>query len=262
MRNIGIIGVGHMGSALLTGWLRAGFSQAQTLFISGGKSAKAKDLAQQTGCHFCKDNADLVQRSDIIVLAVSPAILPQVLASIKTEITSDKLLISVAASYTLADIQKNLPDGHTAFARAIPNIPAAICQGMTAIAANEQMNAEDRGQLEGVFQAIGKIAWVEESKLNIASTVAGCSPAYVAVFIEAMADAGVKAGLNREQAYLLSEQAVLGAAATLLEKKMLPAELKDGVASPGGTTIRGVAALEQYGLRNAVMQAVAASAGK
>lgn len=259
MNNLGIIGVGHLGSALLQGLLKSQYLQPQNIFISGGSSDKTQQLAAALNCHFCPTNKDVVEKADIIILAVIPRILPQILDEIKPYITANQLIISVAASFTLEQIYQHLPS-QIAVARAIPNIPSEVCQGMTAISIAQQLNAAQREQVKQLFLAIGKIAIVEEKKLEICGTVAGCSPAYVALFIEALADAGVIGGLSREEAYLLSKQAVLGAASVLLAEDMLPTELKDRVSSPGGTTIRGVAALEKFGLRNAVIEAVKASA--
>lgn len=253
------MGVGHLGSALLQGLLKSQYIQPQSLFISGGKSTKAQKLATKHQCHFCDNNRQLVETADVIILAVIPRILPEILKDIAPYLTADKIIISVAASFTLEQLYQYIPP-HITVTRAIPNIPSEVCQGMTAISLSSQITDEQLAIVKQLFLAIGQIAIVEEQKLEISSTVAGCSPAYVALFIEALADAGVIGGLSREEAYLLSKQAVLGAASVLLEQDMLPAELKDRVSSQGGTTIRGVAALEKFGLRNAVIEAVKASA--
>ncbi|WP_392558433.1 pyrroline-5-carboxylate reductase [Orbus mooreae] len=259
MKNIGIIGVGHLGSALLQGLLKSKQTQPANIFISGGSSGKAQKLAAQLHCNFCTNNKELIEKSDVIILAVIPRILPTILDEIAKDFTENKIIISVAASFSLAQIYEHIPQ-HISVIRAIPNIPSEVCQGMTAISVAAQVTDEQLTTVKQLFLAIGQIAIVEEKKLEISSTVAGCSPAYVALFIEALADAGVIGGLSRDEAYLLSKQAVLGAASVLLEQNMLPAELKDRVSSPGGTTIRGVAALEKNGLRNAVIEAVKASA--
>lgn len=256
---IGIIGVGHLGSAILQGLITSQYVDAQDILVSGGKSGRAKQIAAQFDCHFCINNRELVQQVDVIILAVIPQILPRILEEISSAISQDQIIISTAASFTLAQIVNSLPL-NVAVIRAIPNIPSKVCQGMTAISAANNVSLKQLESVKQLFSAIGKIAIVEENKLDISSTVTGCSPAYVALFIEALADAGVYAGLSREEAYLMSKQAVLGAASVLLEHNMLPAELKDGVCSPGGTTIRGIAQLEKFGLRNAVIEAVKASA--
>ncbi|WP_392564812.1 pyrroline-5-carboxylate reductase [Orbus wheelerorum] len=259
MKQVGIIGVGHLGSALISGLLKSQYLDPKNLFISGGSSDRAQKLALQLNCHFCADNSELASKADILILAVIPQILPEVLEQVKPAIKDDTIIISVASSFTLAQFYQYLPK-HAAIVRAIPNIPSAICQGMTAITPSPSIKSLQLEQVKQLFLAIGKIALIEEKKLEISGTVAGCSPAYVALFIEALADAGVLAGLSRDEAYLFSKQAVLGAASILLEQDMLPAQLKDAVCSPGGTTIRGVAQLEKFGLRNAVIEAVKASA--
>ncbi|WP_392561027.1 pyrroline-5-carboxylate reductase [Orbus sturtevantii] len=259
MKQIGIIGVGHLGSALISGLLKSQYLEPNNLFISGGASNKAQKLAQQLDCHFCADNSELASKVDILILAVIPQILPNVLEQVKLSIKADTIIISVASSFTLEQFYQHLPP-HTPIVRAIPNIPSSVCQGMTAITPSAQVKSAQLELVKQLFLAIGKIILIEEKKLEISGTVAGCSPAYVALFTEALADAGVLAGLSRDEAYLLSKQAVLGAASVLLEQDMLPAQLKDSVSSPGGTTIRGIAQLEKFGLRNAVIEAVKASA--
>lgn len=259
MAKIGIIGVGHLGSALINGLLKSRYIDAGNLFVSGGSSDKAKKMALQLGCHFCETNTEVVSQSDILILAVIPKILPDILQQIKSHIKQEHTVISVASSFTLSEFYQYLPQD-LAIVRAIPNIPSAVCQGMTAITTSSNIAPQQLALVKGLFSAIGKIAFVEENKLEISGTVAGCSPAYVALFIEALSDAGVLAGLSRDEAYLFSKQAVLGAASVLLDQDMLPAQLKDSVSSPGGTTIRGVAQLEKYGFRNAVIEAIKASA--
>lgn len=259
MKRIGIIGVGHLGSAVLQGLITSQYVPVQNILISGGKTDKAQCLAKQLGCQFCSSNQAVAQQADIIILAVIPRILPAVLEEIKPYLNNNHIIISTAASFTLAQMSQIITNNF-AIIRAIPNIPSKVCQGMTSISAASQVNHEQLAIVKQLFMAIGKIAIVDETKLDISSTIAGCSPAYVALFIEALADAGVLAGLSREESYLMSKQAVLGSASLLLSQSMLPAELKDGVCSPGGTTIRGIAQLEKYGLRNAIIEAVKASA--
>lgn len=266
MKKIGMIGVGHMGRALLEGLLdkgltQPGFIEPKNMFISGGSSDKARKLAESTGCHFCKTNVDLAKQCDVVILAVSPAVLPHVLDEIKSSVQENALVISLAASFNITRIQEVLGKS-VAIARAIPNIPVSVCQGVTSISVAPGIDESHTQRLTQLFESVGKVLFIEEKKLDTAIAISGCSPAFAALFIEAMADAGVYAGLSREEAYLLSEQAVLGTAATLLKKKMLPAEFKDMVCTPGGITIKGIAALEAHGLRNAVIEAVKVSAGK
>lgn len=259
MKQLGIIGVGHLGSSLLKGLIHSGKIAAKDIIISGGKSGKTQQLSQQLGCQFCHTNSELARKSDIIILAVIPSILPRVLDEINADLNDDTIIISTAASFTLAQIYQHV-EPQIAVIRAIANIPSTICQGMTAITPAKQVSPSQLNHVTSLFELVGKIALVDESKLDISSTVTGCSPAYIALFIEALADAGVLAGLSREESYFMSKQAVLGSASLLLEQNMLPADLKDRVCSPGGTTIRGIAALEKWGLRHAVIEAVKASA--
>lgn len=261
MAKIGIIGTGHMGAALLKGLLRSGFATPSITWLSGGTSGNTQRLATQLQCQFVASNAFTALNAEILILAVVPQIMPQVLGEIREHVSPETLVISVASSFTLTALQQILPAGK-GIVRAIPNMPVAIGAGVTAMSATAQTSDEGRSLAQHLFEAVGKTVWVDESKLEIASTVSGCSPAFVAMFIEALADAGVYYGLSRNEAYLLCEQATMGAAQMLLQEQLLPAALKDSVASPGGTTIAGITALEQFGLRNAVIQAVKAIGGE
>lgn len=260
MKKVGIIGAGHMAGALLKGLLSANFVDTDHVMISGGKSGKAQSLAQELDCKFTNSNREIVKNSDILILGVIPKIIPQVLNEIKDDIRPDQLLISLAASFSYDDFYGILPDT-TAIVRAIPNLPVAVKAGVTSLAWHPHLSAEQVKTVKMLFEAVGAVIDVEEGKLNVASALSGCSPAFFAMFIEAMADAGVMYGLNRKDAYFLAEQAALGTAKSLLDSGQIPAILKDDVASAGGVTIKGIAALEEYGMRNAVIQAIKASTG-
>ena len=223
-------------------------------------SRKAAALAEELGCTYTSDNAVVAQNCTTLILGVTPKILPQVLNQIKRYITSEHLLISLAASFTYADFYKILP-ADTQVVIGVPNLPVEYNAGITTLAHNHILTDANQKQTHQLFKAVGATTQVDESKLNISTVLAGCSPAFYAVFIEALADAGVLYGLTRNEAYLLAKQAALGSARMLLDGHMQPATLKDNVASPGGITIKGLAALEEHGLRNSVIQAVKKSSG-
>lgn len=260
MNTLGIIGVGHMGGALLHGLLKAKYVAPSQVIISGGASRKAALLAEELGCTYTADNAVVAQNCETLILGVIPKILPQVLNDIKNYLTSDQLLISLAASFSYADFYKILP-ASTQLAIGVPNLPVAVNAGITAIAHNHILTDENNKKVTKLFKSVGITTQVDETKLGISTIISGCSPAFYAMFIEALADAGVMYGLTRNEAYLQAKQAALGSAQMLLQGNMMPAALKDNVASPGGVTIQGIAALEEHGLRNAVMQAVKKAKG-
>lgn len=258
MEKIGIIGTGHMGKALLKGLIRSRYAMPRQFILSGGKSGKTQELANKLKCIYASSNTEVAKKCNHIILAVTPQVLPHVLKEIAASISKDTLLISLAASFTIADLEAHLP-AKTQIIRALPNIPVDVCAGMTALCASSSIKRSSLNAIRHMFESVGKTLFVEENKLPISSIVAGCSPAFTALFIEALADAGVMYGLSRDEAYLIAKQAALGTAQSLLEQEIHPAEFKDMVASPGGITIRGIAALEQNGLRNAVIQAVKAA---
>lgn len=255
LSHTGFIGVGHMGGALLRGLLKAGSIKPEDTYISGGTSDRARRLAEELGVRFCRSNAEVAKNSDRLILGILPSIMKEVLLEIRESVSPDTEVISLAASFPLSDLQRTL-GADAKLARALPNLPVAVCSGMTAVSFSPSLKEAERSGIRSLFESVGRAAELSEDKLAIASAISGCSPAFVAVFAEAMADAGVYYGLSRKEAYLFSEQAISGTTSAILSEGILPAEFKDRVASPGGTTIKGLAALEQYGFRNAVIQAI------
>lgn len=256
---IGIIGAGQMGGALLKGLIESGFSAPDSVYVSGGRGGTAALLQKELHFNLCQSNSEVAEKADILILAVTPQIMPTVLNEIKDAIVPGTLLISLAAGMVFNEYTKLLNE-KIKLVRAIPNTPVSIQAGMTALSYNEQIGSSERDKVETLFQAVGEVIEVSETQLNSAGTVSGCSPAFIAIFIEALADGGVLNGLSRKQAYLLAEQAVLGTAKLALLSGDHPGLLKDDVCSPGGSTIKGVVALEQFGFRNAVIQAIDAAA--
>jgi pyrroline-5-carboxylate reductase len=190
-----------------------------------------------------------------VVLAVKPQVVGPVLAEIAPVVTGRHLLISVAAGVATATIRTGL--GKDArIVRVIPNTPALVLQGATAIARGPGLRPEDLKVAEDIFGAVGRVVVLDEGQLDAATGVSGSGPAYVAIVVESLADGGVRMGLDRATAMTLAAQTVLGAATLLLETGMHPGSLKDMVASPGGTTIAGIAALEEGGVRAAFIRAV------
>lgn len=257
MKKIGLIGAGQMGGALLKGLLAANYILPEEIIVSGGKSGTAKALQEEL--HFVLGQTNVeVAHSDMVILAVTPKIMPSVLTEIKDAISKETLIISLAASMELKEYQDILGSDKK-IVRAIPNTPVSIKAGMTAITFGENLTEMECELVNGLFQSVGETVVLAETKINSASTLSGCSPAFIAIFIEALADAGVLNGLSREEAYLLAEQSLIGTAKMALLSGKHPGAIKDDVCSPGGTTIQGVVTLEEYGFRNAVIKAINAS---
>jgi pyrroline-5-carboxylate reductase len=255
---LGFIGAGAMGGAIIRGLLaRGGVARENLIFYDPDPASQAK--MEKLGVEAALDNAE-VMHAQVVVLAVKPQLLGPVLAGIKDFARPQHLLISIAAGVTLATLEAALPESR--IIRAMPNTPALVAAGMTALAPGSRATPEDTALALALFQAVGQAAVVEERLMDAVTGLSGSGPAFVALFIEALADGGVKAGLPRLLAHNMAVQTVLGAAKLCQEEDLHPAKLKDLVASPGGTTIEGVHVLENGGFRGLVMSAVTAAAAR
>ena len=238
MAQFGFIGMGNMGYAMLNGVLGE-FAPGQIIFTTPHKE-KCEKISAQTGVKYAESNAECANNAKYIILAVKPQMYDAVLKNIENVITPEKVIISIAPGITIDSIKGKL-GGSVRVVRAMPNTPALVGEGMTGISYNkEEFTIEERDTIEQFFQSFG---------------ASGSSPAYAYMFIEALADSVVKYGIPRQDAYKLAAQTLLGSAKMVLQTGEHPGKLKDNVCSPAGTTIQGVAALEEYGFRNAVIKA-------
>lgn len=257
-RTIGFIGAGNMAEAMIRGLLEAKLVTADQVVASDIVEAKRQQVHLRYGIQIVTEARDAGLKASILVLAVKPQDMEAALQGIAPSVDHTKTVISVAAGITMAFIADRLPV-KTRIVRAMPNAPALVLAGVAGIAKGEHATAEDLQIAEAIFAAVGKAVVVEEKHLDAVTGLSGSGPAYVFLFIEALADAGVQVGLARDVAGLLAAQTVLGAAKMVLESGRHPAELKDMVASPGGTTIAGLYALERGGLRGTLIEAVEAA---
>jgi pyrroline-5-carboxylate reductase len=257
-RTIGFIGAGNMAEAMIRGLLEAKLATADQLIASDIIEAKRQQIHVRYGIQTVTDGGDVAAKASILVLAVKPQDMEAALKGLAASVDQTKTIISVAAGITIAFIAERLP-AKTRIIRAMPNTPALVLAGAAGIAKGEHATAADVQLAGAIFAAVGKAVVVEEKHLDAVTGLSGSGPAYAFLFIEALADAGVQVGLARDVAGLLAAQTVLGAAKMVLESGRHPAELKDMVASPGGTTIAGLYALELGGLRGIVMEAVEAA---
>ena len=249
---LGFIGAGAMGGALLRGLLSAGRVKKEELVFCDPDPKRQQEM-EKLGIEAALDNAE-VMHSPVVVLAVKPQILRKVLDEIKDFIRPWHLVISIAAGVPLTVLEEALPDGRVI--RAMPNAPLMVQAGMTALAPGSRATPEDLDLALDLFRAVGRAEVVQESLLDAVTALSGSGPAFVAVFLEALADGAVKMGLPRVLAMEFAAQTVLGTALLLLEKNLHPGLLKDLVTSPGGTTIHGLHALEQGAFRAAVISAI------
>lgn len=261
---IGFVGGGAMAEALLAGLVAAGVPPS-SLRVAEPLEARRQHLATRFGVPAFAHNAEAVNGSDVVVVAVKPGLVGSVLEALAAAAgpaARDALWISIAAGIPLRRLTGALPEG-ARIVRAMPNTPALVRAGATALAAGETCTASDRARARALFETVG-IVWEapNEGLLDAVTGLSGSGPAYAFVFLEALSDAGVRVGLPREAAALLACQTVLGAARLVLETGQDPAQLKDQVTSPGGTTIAGLDRLEAGGLRAAVYEAVAAATAR
>jgi pyrroline-5-carboxylate reductase len=255
---LGLIGVGNMGGAIIRGLVGGGHLPRENLIFYDPDPARQAQMTD-LGVAAALDNAAVMQ-AKVVVLAVKPQILPAVLAEIKEFARPGHLIISIAAGVPLKILEAALPSSRVI--RVMPNAPTLVGAGMAALAPGRGASPDDLAVALELFQAVGEAVIVEERLMDAVTGLSGSGPAFVAVFIEALTDGGVKMGLPRTLAQTMAIQTILGAARLCQEKKLHPALLKDLVTSPGGTTIAGLHALESSGFRGAVMDAVSTAAAR
>ncbi len=255
-KKIGFIGSGNMGEALVSGLVLSKATKPENIICSDIDPELLAAVKKKYGVNTTCDNLEVIRQSDIIVYATKPQILGMVLKETAPALDTSKLIISIAAGVPLAAIAIGLKK-KLRLIRAMPNICAFVKESATAIAAGEYVLENDVDQARAIFNSVGKTVFIHENVLMDAFTgLSGSGPAYIFTIVDAMADAGVKMGLSRKDALFLSTQTVLGSARLLLESKEHPGQLKDRVASPGGTAIAGIHTLEQGGLRTTMINAV------
>lgn len=255
-KKIGFIGTGNMGSAMIGGMINNKTVTEEKIFVSDRSEDSLKHIQSAwSGVHCTTDNRTTVKKSDIIILAVKPHIYSAVIEEIRDMVDSSKIIVTIAAGITIEQME-NLFRKDVKIIRTMPNTPALVGEGVTAYCCNSRISVDEEMQILPVFQSFGIVEKIEEKDFHAVIAVSGSSPAYVFMFIEAMADAAVLQGLPRMQAYRMASQAVLGAAKMVRETGRHPGELKDAVCSPGGTTIVAVATLEAEGMRSAVIKAM------
>ncbi len=253
-KTIGFIGGGNMASAIIGGILKAGLVPKSQIIATAKTEQTRRSLQERFGIRTASSNPEAAKAADILFLAVKPHLFPEIIGELTGCIRPDTLLVSIAAGQSIATIEK-LFRKDVRLIRAMPNTPALVGEAMSALSPNRFVSEEELTETVAIFESFGACEVVPEAMMDTVIGVSGSSPAYVYLFIEAMADAAVADGMPRTMAYKFAAQSVLGAAKMVLETGTHPGALKDAVCSPGGTTIEAVAALEEQGLRNAVIKA-------
>ncbi|WP_455822801.1 pyrroline-5-carboxylate reductase [Clostridium butyricum] len=255
IKKVGFIGCGNMGSSMVGGLIKSGFLKSEEIIVSTKTEASSKKLRDEFKVATTLDSKIVAKESETIILAVKPNMYKSVVEEIKSELTEDKLIITIAAGISIENMEEWLGDD-LKIIRTMPNTPALVGQAMSAVCPNKNVSEEELKYCINIFESFGECEVLEEKYFDGFIAVAGSSPAYVFMFIEAMADGAVKLGIPRAKAYKMAAQSVLGSAKMVLETGKHPGELKDMVCSPAGTTIDAVVELEKLGFRNSVIQAM------
>jgi pyrroline-5-carboxylate reductase len=254
-RRLAVLGAGKIGETLIAGLLEAGATVPENVTVTAGHSPRLEYLRDRYGVAGTLANARAAEAADVVVLSVKPQTVPAVLAEIGEVLETRQLLISVAASVTTAQIEKDLRAA-VPVVRAMPNTPCLIKKGMTGLSAGRSAEPEHLELATAIFSAVGRTAVVDEKHMDAITGLSASGPAYIYVVIESLAEAGVKVGLPRDVATLLAAQTVVGAGSMVLETSEHPAKLKDAVTTPAGCTVDGLLELEDGGLRVTLIKAV------
>ena len=252
---IGFIGAGNMGQAIVGGIVKARLVPSENIIMSDLYEPSLERAKNNYNIEVTTNNKLVAEKSDILILAVKPNLYSIVINEIKNLVKEEVIIVTIAAGKSIDSTEKSFGK-ELKVIRTMPNTPALVGEGMTAVCPNKLITDEDLEEVSKLLSSFSKIEVVSESLIDAVTSVSGSSPAYVYMFIEAMADAAVREGISREKAYKLAAQSVLGSAKMVLETGEHPAKLKDNVCSPGGTTIEAVLELEETGFRSSVMSAM------
>ena len=256
---LGFIGCGNMAGAMMKGIIENHIFKPDEIIGSDLFAPGRERLKEQYGIHVTDDNKEVVEKSEVVILSIKPQFYESVIEEIKSLVRPEQLIVTIAPGKTLEWLGEQFGDT-VKIIRTMPNTPAMVGEGMTGVTPNKNVTKEELDYVCQILQGFGKTEVITENLMDVVVAVSGSSPAYIFIFIEAMADAAVKEGMPRNQAYKFAAQAVLGSAKMILQTGEHPGVLKDMVCSPGGTTIEAVRVLEERGLRSAVFEAMEACA--
>ena len=257
---LGFIGCGNMAQAMIAGILDHNVMPKEALAASGPTPSKMEKAKEKFGIMTTTNNREAA-KAEIVVLSVKPQMYHEVIHEIRDDISKSQLIVTIAAGVTMAQVERQFGK-EVKIIRVMPNTPALVGEGMSGMCCNEYVEEEELERVRRICESCGKVEIVTEDLIDAVVGVSGSSPAYVYMFIEALADAAVMQGIPRNKAYTFAAQSVLGSAKMVLETGEHPGALKDAVCSPAGTTIEAVRVLEEKGMRSAVIEAVAAASEK
>lgn len=262
MKKVGFIGAGNMATAMMGGMIRSSILSPDDIIMSDISQAQLDKVRKEYGVSITHSNVEVVQNTEVFLLAVKPQYYSEVIAEIREYVSENQLIITIAPGQTLASLAERFGSDTAKIIRTMPNTPAMVGAGITAVTPNANVTPEELAYACQILGGFGLTEVIGEGLMDAVVSVSGSSPAYVFMFIEAMADAAVADGMPRAQAYKFAAQAVMGSAKMVLETGKHPAELKDMVCSPAGTTIEAVRVLEEKGMRSAVFEAMKACTRK
>jgi len=260
--NIGFIGAGNMGTAILKGYISAHKDENKNIYVYDKDEKRVLELSKELGINDCSSLEKLMERSDIIILAVKPQNFEEVLTEVNAFYKPHQVFVSIAAGISIGYIEQLMKYEGIKVVRVMPNIPALVNAGMSALCKNQFIPDDEFEIVVGIFRSVGRAEVVDEAMIDNVIGVSGSSPAYTFMLIEALVDAAVANGMNKEQAVIFAGQAVMGAAKMVLETGKDPAILRDNVCSPGGTTIEAVKALQSNGFHGNIIEAYQAAVEK
>lgn len=260
-KTIGFIGCGNMGSAMIKGIINSNLVKAKNIIASDRSQTSMNRVKEEYAIRTTQDNKEIAEESDFIVLAVKPDMYEKILKEIKDVVKKTTVVISIGAGISLGFLKDNLNNGQK-YIKAMPNTPAMVGEGMSALSPGENMEREDIDRVVDIFNSFGKTEVIDENLMDGFTALCGSSPAYVYMIIEAMADGAVLEGIPRAKAYTMAAQAVLGGAKMVLDTGLHPGVLKDNVCSPGGTTVAAVSSLEKNNIRSTMIEAIRVCADK
>lgn len=252
---LGFIGTGNMASAIMGGVIKNQIVAPEEIIGADLFAPGRERVQKQFGINVTASNKEVVEQAEVIILSVKPQFYANVISEIKDDIKDEQIIITIAPGKTLSWLSEQFGKA-VKIVRTMPNTPAMVGEGMTAACPNEHMTEEGIARVKTILESFSRVEIVPEKLMDVVTAVSGSSPAYVYMFIEAMADAAVSGGMPRPQAYQFAAQAVLGSAKMVLDTGKHPGELKDMVCSPAGTTIEAVRTLEERGFRSAVIEAM------
>lgn len=254
-KNLGFIGCGNMAKAMIGGIVTSKLYSKENVIVSNPSNPSLEYIKDKFGVITTNDNLKVAKFSDILILSIKPNKYKTVIDTIKDLIKENTIIISIAAGISIKTIEEYF-DKEVKIIRTMPNTPAMVGEGMSSLCSNKNVNKDEVTLVEDIFRAFGKVEVVDENLMDVVTGVSGSSPAFVYMFIEALADGAVLEGLPRDKAYKMAAQAVLGSAKMVLETGKHPGQLKDEVCSPAGTTIESVYSLEKNDFRGSIIEAV------